>query len=1071
MYLMNVPPVAATQTEWRRCGPPGGFSLPVCFNDSDSELSTRGTPISDKVQMIIESLRSTQSSLEMGDEIEGNVLPRQEGPTQVCKVAAGSYVGVKSKTKSPSENLHPSSTNNQESSDSDSDDSVDRGIEEAILEYLKEKDDHKRKAEPCSTLLQSSKIPRKHPSILEVPKQTSNSSTSLISSNQVPRSIKAEIPSSPATVPLKKYIKNKASLDENFNLNKSSDKTLMNSKEQTTSPAKSADLFNKTIHFPVTVKLEEDSNNSSSDDGIEEAIQRYQLEKKEQQDKIEAFNPHTFQEESDSTSDDGIEEAIRCYQLEQKKEKNVLKTFLHKQKPFSKSVVNAVGCSESMKKQKVKKKKGRTEKQKKSFQPQASSVVMPETALSDSPNGKGNGLPSVKLESFEEQIGLAPPKVNTTAELMCAEAILDISKTVMPAAFHHGTDLHPCAPTEPSVRPSVPENCPYEESNDSSIDSEDGIEQEIRKFLEQKAQMHKQPPITQESCGVSEPEKVKQNEVTMQKKPQKLSLTPRQKHKVKIFAVSNMSGTDEKGKEAAPEPLRELTRESNPSEYSQRSQTHPTAVLHKTDKSGDKSSSLDSDEDLDTAIKDLLKTKKKSKKKIRDLKRKSRKFIRDEEPLLGSTLPSKKFKPEPVSKFSALKKVQRSKDDMKDKFELSKKNVTQQKQTDQSQEQGRMTTLKSAEGGDGQMPHTLKAPRQMKDDSSSVDSDDSIELEIRRFLAEKAKGSTAEKSKDGEVPRNGTVTVPDADVIEETQLAEIPRKSTSPLFGSLGHSVQDRTPHRQSSDVSPVSAQSCMSSLHTCSPSLLEPADGAGAARTQQRRPIPGRDDVLGSPPQVERGRPVLAPNSAHSRAESIKWRQSLGLPISDPRVHGRTPFHIKSSEITDTASTTSPYQNRNLKLQTPTSAWFTSKTSKAPFSGSSEADVNTLVRPPVLNFFSASRQPSRMSFTRSLTPGDRPQFSLEEEKASTVHVPKDKSVFVELESNRTNHVQVQSRERSEGKERADLLNERKTEGKSMKIDEKEGHQNRKEEEFIDETDCESDSRQEPGKKQGFSTL
>ena len=87
------------------------------------------------------------------------------------------------------------------------------------------------------------------------------------------------------------------------------------------------------------------------------------------------------------------------------------------------------------------------------------------------------------------------------------------------------------------------------------------------------------------------------------------------------------------------------------------------------------------------------------------------------------------------------------------------------------------------------------------------------------------------------------------------------------------------------------------------------------------------------------------------------------------------------------------------------------------------------------------------------------------------VQMPKDKSVFVELESNMTNHVQVQSRERREGKERADLLSDRKREGESMKIDDKDVHQDKKEEEFIDESDCESGSRRDPGKKQGFSTL
>lgn len=83
------------------------------------------------------------------------------------------------------------------------------------------------------------------------------------------------------------------------------------------------------------------------------------------------------------------------------------------------------------------------------------------------------------------------------------------------------------------------------------------------------------------------------------------------------------------------------------------------------------------------------------------------------------------------------------------------------------------------------------------------------------------------------------------------------------------------------------------------------------------------------------------------------------------------------------------------------------------------------------------------------------------------VHISKDKSVFVELESNRTNHVQVRSRERSEGKETVNLLIEFKKEGESLKIDDKE----RTEEEFVDEAACESGNRRNPEKKQGFSAL
>uniref|UniRef100_A0A3B4TVD2 Protein phosphatase 1, regulatory subunit 26 n=2 Tax=Seriola dumerili TaxID=41447 RepID=A0A3B4TVD2_SERDU len=1092
MYLMNVPPVAATQTEWRTCGPPGGYSL-QCFNDSDTELSTRGTPISDKVRMIIESLRSTQSSLEMGDEIEGNVLSGQDGHPQVCKVAMGPYVGAKSKTKGPTANQQAdvSSPINHESTDSDSDDSVDRGIEEAILEYLKEKDDHKRKAEPCSTFLQSSKIQRKNPPIPDVSKQNSDSNTFLIASNQHPTCVK-ETQTTPAVIPIKKYIKNKASLHDSMvkklDSNKSTTtKTLVSLKEQTKSPSKTISIFNK-VKCPVTVKVEEDSNDSSSDDGIEEAIQRYQLEKKEQQNTRETFNPHAFkEEESDSTSDDGIEEAIRCYQLEQLKEKSVLKPFLHKQKPFSKSLMHAVGSTstENMKKNKLRKKKTRTEKETKSVP--LSSAFIPKNSLSES--RKGNGLLSFKVEGFKDQPTPAPPKVNTTAELMCAEAILDISKTVMPGAFHHSVGLTSCAPAESSVQSSLPDACPDEESDNSSIDSEDGIEQEIRKFLEQKAQMHKQPPgsaVTQEPQSMNEPEKVKAKQVATQKKPSRMSLTQRRKHKEENCSISNMSGMDNNVKLTAPKSSPEHRKDLSPLVFSHRSQTHPIAGIHKTEQSGDKSSSLDSDEDLDTAIKDLLKTKKKSKKKTRDLKRKSRKCLKDEEPLQRNAFQAKKLKPEPFSKRSALKKVQKSKDDVKDKTGQSNKNISQQKQTDESKEhdmhRGETEILKGNDGRDSMLPHNTQTALQIKDDSSSVDSDDSIEQEIRRFLAEKAKVSTAVKSKDGDVSRNGTVVVctriQDEDIKQENQLAEIPRKTITtscPGQPPLSSPPQDRPiPTPQSlPDISSVGAQSCLSSVQSCSPGLLEPADGAGAARTEQRRPGMGRGNVQEVTSQMERVRPVLSPSLAHSRSESIKWRQSLGLPITDTRTLSRTQFHITSSKINESASATLPYQSGdiNLKSQTPVAVWSSSKTSGAPFPWSPETSVNNTFTSPGLNLLSTARQHPRMSFTRSQPLGHRSQCPIEGETESMVHMSKDKSVFVELESNRTNHVQVRSRERSEGKERVDLLIEKKREGESVKIDDKEVHLERAEEEFVDEADCESGNRRNPEKKQGFSTL
>lgn len=1084
MYLMNVPPVAATHTEWRTCGPHRGYSLPIYFNDSDTELSTRGTPFSDKVQMIIESLKSSQSSLEMGDDIEGNVPSGQEGHPHVCKVAVGSYVGVKSRTKGPPENqlADISSPINHESSDSDSDDSVDRGIEEAILEYLKEKDDHKRKAEPCFTFLQSSKVPRKASPIPDVFQQNPDSNTCLTADNQFPKSVKAKTPTALAVVPLKKQIKNKDSLNDNpfkkLDSNRSTTtKSLVLPKEQTKNPSETISLFNK-VNCPATVKMEEDSNDSSSDDGIEEAIQKYQLEKKVQENKSEAFNSLALKEESDSTSDDGIEEAIRCYQLEQLKEKSVMKPLLHRHKPFSKSLIRAAGgaSAENMKKHKLlRKKKTRIEKEMKSVQPPTSSVFLPQNALSDTLKGKGNGLLLFKADSLKEQPAptSALPKVNTTAELMCAEAILDISKTVMSEAFHPSVGLSSCTPTE-SLQSSIPDNCPAEESDGSSIDSEDGIEQEIRKFLEQKAQMHQQSPCsstTQEPRSINKPEEVKEvKQVVTQKKPTRTFLPQRRKQKEGGCSISNTSGTDNV---TAPKFLAEHEKEFNPSMFSQRRQTRPIAGLHQLEQSGDKSSSLDSDEDLDTAIKDLLKTKKKSKKKLRDLKQKSRKHLKD-------ALQTKKFQPDSISKRSVLKKVKKSKDDMKDKSGLTKMSVSQCRQTNKSEEQNthedETEKLKAIEGQDALLLHNTQTVLQIKEDSSSVDSDDSIEQEIRRFLAEKAKVSTAEKGKNGVVSRNGTppgcAPLKAEDIKQENQLAEIPKKRISPLSGGLSFLSRPSLPAPQSLQpvISTGGVQSCLTSVQSSSPTLLEPADGAGATRSEQR---PGSGDIQDVPPQTERVRPVLSPKIALSHSESIKWRQSLGLPTPDTKTFSRTPFQITSSKISETTSATPPFPSRVItpKSQTPVTFWSSVRSSRAPFSCSAETTVNTTFRSPVLNLLSATRQHPRMSLTQSLALGHRSQCPIEGETESMVHMPKDKSVFVELESNRTNHVQVRNRDRSEEKERVDLLSQRKREGESMKIDDKEVHLERKEEEFIDEADCESGNRRNPEKMQGFSTL
>lgn len=999
--------------------------------------------------MIIESLRSSQSSLEMGDEMEGNAQCRQEGHPKVCKVM-GSYMEVKAKGKSPSEThlAGVSSSVHHRSSDSDSDDSVDRGIEEAILEYLKEKDDHKRKAEPCGAFLQT-KIPRKCPPVPEISKQSTDSSTRVISGSHFPRSVKAETATAPLVLPTKKHLKNNYlndKMQKKLDSNKTTSlKSLVLPKQQIKCPPKAFNIFNK-IKCPVAVQMEEDSNDSSSDDGIEEAIQRYQLE---QESKRIKSNKLQLKEESDSTSDDGIEEAIRHYQLEQLKEKSegVPKPAPQKQNP-SKSLIHSIeGASvEHARRNRLRRRKSRAETELPSASAAASCGFTPRGSLSDRSNSNGKAMSLSQEEGFKERLALT--SASTTAELMCAEAILDISKTVMPEAFSVGL-------AGASVHPSLPDN--PAEDDASSVDSEDGIEQEIRRFLEQKAQLHRQPPgfaVTREPPGGNTPAEVRTKAAVIQKKPSRLSLTHRRIHKEESGGKFNTSGTDVTA--AAPKLSPERRKEPNSSQLCQRREQRAIVGGRQAEQSGDKSSSLDSDEDLDTAIKDLLKTKKKSKKKARDSKWRSRQSLKLEGPNFRCTSQTKKLKFDAVCNRGAFKRGKKLKEEVGVNHTSAKLSAPQHKRASKNDGgDGRLEKQKVAERREALLRRSNTAPP-LTDDSSSVDSDDSIEQEIRRFLAEKAKVSTPEKGKDEDVSNGGAVVcgpITEEGKKGENQLAEVPTLSFSLCSEPC---LLTRRPVTSPESLQPVisadGVQSGLTSAQSSSPSLLEPADGAGATRPMNVT-------------RTEKGRPSLSPKNALSCSQSTKWRQCLGLPTTDTQTFNQASFYITSSKSSATAPATQPIPSRivNPKPQTPNAVWPTVKTSRASLSCSRETSVYTTFQTPLLNRFPAARQQP------SLTPRHHSQCPVEGEAASTVHVPKDKTVFVELETNRTNHVQVRSRDRSDNRARAALPCEVEREEGSLAIDKKEVHLERAEE-FIDEPDCESDQRN-PDKQQGFPPL
>uniref|UniRef100_A0A8C7L8E7 Protein phosphatase 1, regulatory subunit 26 n=1 Tax=Oncorhynchus kisutch TaxID=8019 RepID=A0A8C7L8E7_ONCKI len=1081
MYLMNVPPVAAIHTEWKSScgGPPGGFSgLPICFNDSDSDLSTTGTPIPEKVQMIIESLRSTHSSLDMGQDVGA-----RGSQGQGFKARRGLPVVVGPKFRGPLPATHinnllavPEVSSNVDSGSqsSDSDDSVDRGIEEAIQEYLKEKDDHKRKAEPepSTNILLPPKMPRREPppTVPEPPKPQSDSNKVLTASNQVPKSVKTE--TQDTTPPaMKKRVKSKTpTCKENpfkklGTTSKAAVVQKLSSFERKRGPSISNPLSGK-LKCPLVKAVEEhlSDSDSSSDDGIEEAIQRYQQERKRERHEgggRQSSKPLLLlKEESDSSSsDDGIEEAIRHYQLEKQKEKKSVPKLSLSLPPKHKQVSKA-----------------------------ATSLYCPESISSPAGAMKKHKLSKNKKNKPETR------DVKSYLPSQTPGSSLSLIKTRLAATV--GTT------------------------------SQGGTN------------------------TTTEPEKNTKLSLA-QKKTLRLSLTQRRKRKEE---GGSRNGSKEEREtdlgmkeEAVTKPLTEHDRGSGSSLLSLKKAPLKSVKgsERRREQSGEKSSSLDSDEDLDTAIKDLLKTKKKLKKKTRDMKLKSRKGLKDDEYLSRKTAsPLKKLRTESEPKTSSLLKTTlkvtttttaQSGNDNREKCKVSK-NVSKHPQSNkkkeplnQAYETDRSEGTKCVECLSG-----VNDPGvfQIKEDSSSVDSDDSIEQEIRKFLAEKAKVSTtAGNTGDGKEIGNGkgktTIPLTEKSTKMENQLADIPRmdvtqfpdpsrQSSSEQRGVLDRGVFPNTPPGNPTSILGTARGPCLLSALTPSsyPTALEPADGAGAARADKRSSGSGSGNAHQyASSEMARGhshRSFPSPSTHLPRTDSEQWLKSQAFPPTETKekIHNRNPFQYSSPSFGEKTATThayqcgvpaSIYQHRRRAepapaLDTPVSTCpdvvrigRIIKSPLVPFHCPSSSETAVVFSSP---FPSLTRRPvetgpsgryflqghgsgpgSRWGQPPTLTPGPS--------ESSVVHVAKNQTTFVELSENKTNHVQVRSRELTviEGKKerRSDLpAGEKEKEREGRKPEEKGGEQIERqgEEECVDETDVsESDERTSPEKKQGFPTL
>ncbi|NXW53661.1 PPR26 phosphatase, partial [Eurystomus gularis] len=876
MFLMNASPLVALQTKWESFGPARNCRYPDCFSESEEDVAR--TSVSAKVQMIINNLQSQDAPLGMNNEYDCVMQKKPKGEKGTgTRVASSTTLLQKhpqyTKCGCPAESDDTEAEENVGFGplllDSDSDDSVDRGIEEAIQEYLKAKsksDQSLQRNAECSESISGDKrfkrefspnnmagnlLPVKFKAEMLSEEYLSDhlgigkrlqpaSPQSISSDDSFEQSIHAEIvqflnekkqqeiskcvieedkkdPPVTSVVKCNKQPTNKTScgavkqscnallLRPHPKLQKTSAQAeslqpSVQGERRDYGQVNQAYLEMATASQPWLVERNEESGASywETRGGLDDSV-------------------HT----SDSSSDDGIEEAIQLYQLEKiRKEAGHGTARL----PLQRESFDAKGMADISASLTISSTK-------------SASPEIHKSAISNKRkeiNSKSTGLESTSddfnklFKPLKKARHFAPPenkiaaceltlqascRADTSAELMCAEAILDISKTIMPSQM--GSDNKSLA-SDSFFSPQLLSS-PHCESDSSLVDSDDSIEQEIRAFLALKAQSESlgtKPPSL--SHPIQMPLPSDQNSLTGTLEPSlpkslKLSLSRKRRLKREggiakqgaaktpdqletgLFQPGNYSRFPMLQEECAlsgPAELCDAQRLRNKEtgqqqltssklagsdgrcaaldsinpcmqvQSSARKLMKNTVQTQERDGSDDESSSLDSDEDLDSAIKDLLRSKRKLKRKSKDQKSQCKKKVRfsETESQLAdefSSLQQNEWKGKnPVLLKSCLSKPRKA---VKETAIRNPPDATNVKPTHEKPEAMKNLEL-NFQLKKGHKPKPISnqsnpqgaKPRKCTfaaasdaDDSSSVDSDDSIEQEIRKFLAEKAKDSAS----------------------------------------------------------------------------------------------------------------------------------------------------------------------------------------------------------------------------------------------------------------------------------------------------------------------------------------
>ncbi|XP_008121834.2 protein phosphatase 1 regulatory subunit 26 [Anolis carolinensis] len=728
MFFMNTSALVALQPKWEPFSQSRNYRYPVCFSESEDDLPR--SAVSTKVQVIINNLQSEDSSLHSSHEY-GCLVPKKP------KAEKSQSQNVRRSERVLQKRDCPANSDDMEVEErskfgalllpSDSDDSVDRGIEEAIQEFLKNKGSNVPPLRSGACVFPGNEVVPD--SLKDGTDQWAASPCSVSSDDSFEQSIEAEIEQFLNEKKQQQQARKETTAEEKKQLDQkeTQEKWVVRSQRGGTERVSQSSLKqgDKAFFLRQRSHLHNIGTRCLKPETEEElagfktrqtplasrSLFLEQSREGEKGQKLWETGGEQSNDVSDSSSDDGIEEAIQLYQLEKIRRASECRTarvpFQAEEDISSRLLIHSVNALSS-------------KRRKLATKPKELSRI---SGISlDSCRTRAPVENSVATCALTLQ---ASCRADTTAELMCAEAILDISKTILPPP--EGSNPFFC---------SREASASQHESDNNSVDSDDSIEQEIRAFLAVKAQ-------TESLITKSNTQHFKQ----IPRKPLKLSLSHQRKLKGESKIVRKTRD------------MQQTLLEQNHN-YS-RTKKDDLSILHNTQKvarcyqdtmdiSGsvdptlqgcekkskqspqkcgfdDKSSSLDSDEDLDMAIKELLRSKRKLKKKPKDTRTPCKKKVRFDEAgahiLGGEERDCKSQKPALLK--SCLVNSQRVEN-------AASRNVVKGKPKGTKAIQFKKDAQETSK-------NNIWMATSLTDESSSIDSDDSIEQEIQRFLAEKSK--------------------------------------------------------------------------------------------------------------------------------------------------------------------------------------------------------------------------------------------------------------------------------------------------------------------------------------------